>query len=94
MAGEVKPSQRPLARTLSHAGVAKPLAHAKVSPLITSIIGGTVGGVAVTFMGHPADTVKVRLQCQQLMQQGAAAKYSGVCARACAPATAPAGALD
>ena len=71
VAGERKANA--LARTLS--STAKP----KFSPLVTSIIGGTVGGVAVTCMAHPVDTVKVRLQCQQLLADGPkSAKYSGV----------------
>jgi len=40
------------------------------SPLVTSIIGGTLGGVAVTALGHPADTVKVRLQVSPSMTTG------------------------
>ncbi|KNC81926.1 hypothetical protein SARC_05777 [Sphaeroforma arctica JP610] len=33
-------------------------------PTVVDILAGTCGGIAVTFVGHPMDTVKVRLQTQ------------------------------
>ena len=37
------------------------------------ILAGTVGGIAIVFVGHPFDTVKVRLQTQSTISH----VYSG-----------------
>lgn len=34
--------------------------------LVKDVFAGTCGGIAVTAVGHPFDTIKVRLQCQSM----------------------------
>mmetsp|Transcript_55919 Transcript_55919/g.137039 ORF Transcript_55919/g.137039 Transcript_55919/m.137039 type:complete len:309 (-) Transcript_55919:1271-2197(-) len=43
-----------------------------------NIVAGTCGGVSIVAVGHPFDTVKVRLQCQNaLLHPGQAPLYTG-----------------
>ncbi|XP_003341753.1 mitochondrial carnitine/acylcarnitine carrier protein isoform X1 [Monodelphis domestica] len=49
---------------------------APISPLKNFLAGG-FGGMCLVFVGHPLDTVKVRLQTQPKGQQGQPSLYSG-----------------
>eukprot|EP00249_Psilotum_nudum_P004312 c17838_g1_i1 orf=539-1480(+) len=44
---------------------------------IKDLIAGTMGGVAQLVVGHPFDTIKVKLQSQAAAVPGQAAKYAG-----------------
>lgn len=63
------------------------------------IVAGTAGGISVTLVGHPFDTLKVRLQTQSqakplysewALRQSAPADESPLCCRASQPACLPA----
>lgn len=48
-----------------------------LSPAGIDFLAGTLGGVAQVFAGHPLDTLKVRLQTQNISRSGAATRYHG-----------------
>lgn len=50
------------------------MSESKWKPVVRNVLAGTCGGVAVVFVGHPFDTVKVRLQMQPVNQP----LYSGM----------------
>lgn len=41
-----------------------PKASSRVVQVLKDVFAGTCGGIAVTLVGHPFDTIKVRLQTQ------------------------------
>lgn len=43
-----------------------PQASNKLLQLAKDVFAGTMGGIAVTMVGHPFDTIKVRLQTQPM----------------------------
>lgn len=45
--------------------------RSRVPPALKPIIAGTIGGIAVTYVGHPFDTLKVLLQTQAGQAPGA-----------------------
>uniref|UniRef100_A0A7S4KHV2 Mitochondrial carrier protein n=1 Tax=Paramoeba aestuarina TaxID=180227 RepID=A0A7S4KHV2_9EUKA len=51
--------------------------HEKRKRVLADFAAGTVGGILQTFVGHPLDTIKVRLQTQKIDAFGKG-KYSGV----------------
>eukprot|EP00045_Choanoeca_perplexa_P016781 m.230875 g.230875 ORF g.230875 m.230875 type:complete len:481 (-) comp17359_c0_seq2:3258-4700(-) len=57
-----------------------PRPESSVAALIKDVIAGSASGVAITFAGHPLDTIKTRLQAQS----GSRPLYAGTwdCARA------------
>ncbi|KAJ3062682.1 hypothetical protein HDU98_001444, partial [Podochytrium sp. JEL0797] len=59
------------------AGVIEALHASSPKAFWIDFVAGTVGGVAGVVVGHPLDTVKVRLQAQA-MTQANQRKYSGV----------------
>jgi len=52
----------------------QPQASSKLVQLVKDVFAGTMGGIAVTMVGHPFDTIKVRLQTQPMDKP----IYSGV----------------
>ena len=48
----------------------------KINPLKNLIAGG-IGGICSVFIGHPLDTIKVRLQTMTVSKQGQKPIYQG-----------------
>ena len=44
--------------------MASPAPHTLLERTIKNSVSGTVAGIAICFVGHPFDTLKVRLQTQ------------------------------
>ncbi|RLN43287.1 uncharacterized protein C2845_PM01G47110 [Panicum miliaceum] len=67
----------PLPASAAGGGRAAPLLAQQMGDVAKDLTAGTVGGAANLFVGHPFDTIKVKLQSQPTPVPGQLPKYAG-----------------